>query len=175
MYEYGGIYIDADSVWINNKNFDELLIKVNKTGVFVSTHVENDIICGGVMGSTKENILMKQLIVGIIKHIIQYKKDKKVDIELYKRKRKNYGVSRLIGSLYLNDCLKMKNVTIFPSEYFYTISWHGINDINKHNTISISSNSFTFQYGYTTNNLQYLFNVNENWLKLFICSYYNHI
>lgn len=64
--------------------------------------------------------------------------------------------------MYLNNSLKFENVTIFPSEYFYPISWHGINNINKDKTASILSKSFTFQYGYSTNNLQHLFNANEN-------------
>ena len=36
LYKYGGVYIDADTVWVNNKNFDELLNKVNDNGVFLS-------------------------------------------------------------------------------------------------------------------------------------------
>ncbi len=34
LYEHGGIYIDADSVWINDKNLEELINITNDSGVF---------------------------------------------------------------------------------------------------------------------------------------------
>jgi hypothetical protein len=46
-----------------------------------------------------------------------------------------------------------KNITIFPSIYFYPISWHNINDCEFHKKIELPKESYTFQYGYTTNNL----------------------
>ena len=33
LYKYGGIYIDADSVWVNNSNLDNLIKKSN--GFFI--------------------------------------------------------------------------------------------------------------------------------------------
>jgi mannosyltransferase OCH1-like enzyme len=158
LYEYGGIYIDADSVWLNDKNFDVLISKVKKNNhtAFVSTHVENDIICGGVMGSTKNNSIMKELIINIENHTIQHKKNNEIDLNLYTRKIKNHGVSQIIGPRYLNNNLKNAEITIFPSKYFYPISWHRINDTNIHKNITISDEAYTFQYGYTTNNLHLL-------------------
>ena len=70
----------------------------------------------------------------------------------------------------VNDCLifssesnifllveQLKNkITVFPSIYFYPISWNGITDIYAHKKINIPVESFMFQYGYTTNNLKTL-------------------
>jgi mannosyltransferase OCH1-like enzyme len=73
LYNYGGIYLDSDSVWINDKSFDDLLVQVNDSNVFVGRNPDNNnietykdlkyknSICGGVMGSSKNNILMKKI------------------------------------------------------------------------------------------------------------------
>lgn len=154
LYKYGGLYIDADSVWINNKNFDELIDKVNDSGVFVSTHTENNQMCGGVMGSTPHNLLILELIKGIENMVKRTWRDDKIFLGWYKKKRSYQGAYKLIGPCYIDRILKDKNITIFPSIYFYPISWHGVDCIDKHTLMDMPHESFTFQYGYTTNNLK---------------------
>jgi hypothetical protein len=59
------------------------------------------------------------------------------------------------GTIVITDMIKsFENVCIHPSIYFYPITWHGINSIDKHKTIDIPKESYMFQYGYTTNKLQ---------------------
>jgi len=165
LYIHGGIYIDADSVWINEKSFDKLLEQVNDSGVFAGKNpnsldpstkkdkkYENSI-CGGVMGSSKNNPLMRLLINGIEKYIIRDWGSTRIAKQDYIRKRKIIGVCELIGPLYLNRMLSNENITSFPSIYFYPISWHNINDYNLHTKIELPKESYTFQYGYSTNNL----------------------
>lgn len=165
LYIHGGIYIDADSVWINEKSFDELLEQVNESDVFAGMSPDNfgssiqkdkkyeNTICGGVMGSSKNNPLMRVLIDGIEKYIIRDWGSTRISKKDYIRKRIIIGVCELIGPLYLNRTLKNQNITIFPSIYFYPISWHRINDCNLHTKIELPKESYTFQYGYSTNNL----------------------
>lgn len=55
LYYFGGIYIDADSVWINNKNLDELL---DKHDFFISKEPSSqchDLFANGVFGCTQFN------------------------------------------------------------------------------------------------------------------------
>ena len=144
LYIYGGIYIDADSVWINEKSFDTLLKQVNDSNVFVGKNPTNsdantkkdkkyeNTICNGVMGSSKNNPLMRLLIDGIEKYIIRDWGDTRIAKQDYVRKRRIHGVCELIGPLYLNRILSTQNITIFPSIYFYPISWHNINDCELH-------------------------------------------
>ena len=158
LYIHGGIYIDADSVWINEKSFDTLLEQVNESDVFAGKSPDNldlstrkerkykNTICGGIMGSSKNNPLMRLLIDGIEKYIINSK-------ENYTRKRMVHGVCELIGPLYLHRTIASQNITIFPSIYFYPISWHKINDCELHTKMDLPQESYTFQYGYSTNNL----------------------
>jgi hypothetical protein len=165
LYIHGGIYIDADSVWINDKSFDTLLEQVNESDVFVGKSPDNleqltkkDIkyensICGGVMGTSKNNPLMRLLIDGIDKYIIRDWGNQKIAKQDYTRKRRIYGVCELIGPLYLNRTLINHNITIFPSIYFYPISWHNINNCEHHTKMDLPEESYTFQYGYSTNNL----------------------
>jgi hypothetical protein len=152
LYKYGGIYIDADSVWINNKNYDELLEQVNNSGVFVSSEPNSTAICGGIMGSTKNNIHMKNLIIGVEKYILE--KNGKIKIINYRRIRKINGVCKIIGPIYMHNYLIDKNVTIFPSVYFYPMNWHGVSSIDEHKKINLPKESYSFQYGYTTNDLK---------------------
>ena len=165
LYIHGGIYIDADSVWINEKSFDTLLEQVNESDVFAGKSPDNldelskkdkkyeNTICGGVMGSSKNNPLMKLLINGIENYIIRDWGSIRIAKQDYTRKRMIIGVCELIGPLYLNRTLKNQNITIFPSIYFYPIRWHRINDCNLHTKIELPKESYTFQYGYSTNNL----------------------
>lgn len=41
LYIHGGIYIDADSVWINEKSFDTLLEQVNESNIFAAKSPDN--------------------------------------------------------------------------------------------------------------------------------------
>jgi len=154
LYKYGSIYIDADSVWVKNKNFSELIDKVNNTGVFVSTHVDSNDITGGVMGATKNNEIVLDLIKGIEKYIVRKWQNNKVCVRDYTRLRKTIGVVKMIGPIYLHKMISDKGITIFPSRYFYPVGWHGITDLNMHTKIDMPEDSFTFQYGYSTNKLE---------------------
>ena len=165
LYIHGGIYIDADSVWINEKSFDTLLEQVNESDIFAAKSPDNlepltqkdkkyeNTICGGVMGSSINNPLMRLLIEGIEKYIIRDWGAIRIAKQDYIRKRNIIGVCELIGPLYLNRTLSTHNITIFPSIYFYPINWHNINDYELHTKMDLPKESYTFQYGYSTNNL----------------------
>jgi mannosyltransferase OCH1-like enzyme len=165
LFLYGGIYIDADSVWINEKSFDSLLEQVNESNVFAGKSPNNsefntkkdkkyeNSICNGVMGSSKNNPLIRLLIDGIEKYIIRDWGNTRIAKQDYTRKRMINGVCEVTGPLYLNRILSNKNITIFPSIYFYPINWHFINDCKLHTKMDLPKESYTFQYGYTSNNL----------------------
>lgn len=103
------------------------------------------------MGSSKNNSLMKLLIKGIEKYIIREWENKKIATQDYNRKRRVHGVCKVIGPSYMHKNLIDKKVTIFPSIYFYPITWHNIKDPEIHKKMKLPKESFTFQYGYTTN------------------------
>ena len=162
LYEYGGIYIDADSVWLYNKSFNELLEKSKDTNFFVGRSPnENEnskfFLTNGVFGCTKNHPYIKNMIDYLENSI--YKNNK------YTKKLVNrLESSKICGPGLFTRELKNKDVTIFPSNYFYPISWFNLNidniDYNSH------ENSYMFQYGGTTNNLQSLTDINFYWINM---------
>ena len=149
LYEYGGIYIDADSVWINNKNLNELIEKTNETGVFAGYEPGSKKLANGVFGCTKNNNLLLKLIKNLEDYI---KYGNAIRPRQYKRKRNIHGCSKLTGPTFFSNCIKQYKITMFPSKYFYPISWFGIKTIDAHLTTELPKDSYMFQYGYTTNN-----------------------
>ena len=166
LYEYGGIYIDADSVWLYNKSFDELLEKSKNTNFFVGrTPNENEnskfFLTNGVFGCTKNHLYIKNMIKFLEMSIYNYY------THTYSKKlviKKNLERSTICGPGLFTKELKNKNVTIFPSHYFYPISWHNLNinniDYGKY------KESYMFQYGGTTNNLDSLTHINFYWINM---------
>jgi len=147
LYECGGIYIDADSVWLNNKNLDELINRTDKGGIFVGREPDSERTTTGVMGSSKNNEIMFHVIKELEKEISN---NGKLSKRKYMRHRSYKGVAKLIGPYFFDNLCRYK-ITIFPSHYFYPISWHNVSSIDQHKHMSLPEDSFMFQYGYTTN------------------------
>jgi inositol phosphorylceramide mannosyltransferase catalytic subunit len=150
LYYYGGIYIDADSVWINDKNFDELID--NSCGFFVCNEPNKELLLAiGVIGTYKTN----PVFLSILNHISSYivSKSGVIKPKYYINKRIEYGVCATTGPIIFNRYVKNVPITIFPTHYFYPITWHGITDSDYHLKIELPKDSFLFQYGYTTNSL----------------------
>jgi mannosyltransferase OCH1-like enzyme len=136
LYNYGGIYIDADSVFIDNDfDFNNLMKKVNNSGFFIAEETKNGKgLANGVIGCSKNNPIMKLTI----------------DI-LSKQDCKNAAVFKKFGPFLMDQILLSGlNITIFPSKYFYPEYWHGI----KKSKPSDFKDSCFYQYGYSTNNLK---------------------
>jgi hypothetical protein len=154
LYEYGGIYIDADSVWVNNKNFNDLII--NSKGFFAAYENENTkSLVGGVIGTYKNN----HIFINILDHIKNYiYQDGNVVTRKFIRLSKLKGASTLLGPKLFDKYANNSDITIFPTNFFYPISWHGINDSEQHKKMQIPLESYLFQYGYSTNNFSSQFN-----------------
>ena len=163
LYYNGGIYIDADSVWVNNKSLNPLIEESMDTGFFCALEQDNcPYIASGVVGSkSKHNNLFQLMnILGSFEH--NY-------IEL----RKKYATWELTGPLLISK-LDRSLLTLFPSVYFYPIHWNGITDPHLHKKIKLPTESYMFQYGITTNNLDYTKQDETNTGKniLFSCTTY---
>jgi len=158
LYKYGGIYIDADSVWINNKSFNNLLLEVNNSDFFLAHQAKSVLLCGGVLGSSKKNKYI-QKIIDEIENMVK-RSDDKIYLKDYTRtwKLPQHAWRRvgpgLLTRLYKNNC----EITIFPSIYFYPHGWHDkYRNIDTHTKVDLPKESYTYQYGYTTNNLKKYF------------------
>lgn len=154
LYKYGGIYIDADSVWINKKSFDPLLTQVNND-FFVAFEPNMKLLCGGVMGSSKNNKYVKNLIENI-EQMVKRDNTNNVYIANYIKQRNINGAAKQIGPGHITRLFKdNKEITKFPSIYFYPGGWHNNKiGINDHKAMQFPKESYMFQYGYTTNKLE---------------------
>ena len=137
LYQYGGIYIDADCEWINNKSLQNLIDKTNETGVFAGWEDEN-MLANSVIGSSVNNPLMYYAIklLGKTFH--------------YNRRVLNRPTWISTGPRFFSECVLPYSITAFPKYYFYPISWHRDNrGVNTSEFIE----SYMIQYGYSTNRL----------------------
>jgi inositol phosphorylceramide mannosyltransferase catalytic subunit len=153
MEKYGGIYIDADSVWMNNKCLDKLIEKSKTTNYFASweplcspEEKRTPRMSNGVFGCTPHHPNSKFLVDELISLEPRY--------EQIRKKNSPWKVTgpMLITKLFHQPDLKL---TILPSVYFYPIRWHGITDPELHKKIDVSKDSYMFQYGISSNNLKY--------------------
>jgi phosphorylcholine metabolism protein LicD len=144
LYKYGGIWIDADSVWVNGKSLNDLIEGAKETNFFAARSLnDKDNLASGVVGSSKKHSNLRYL-------LDEFKKMESNYLEL----RKKYMPWELIGPLFI-DKIRLNNMplTIYPTKYFYPVYWHGIKDVEYHKNHKLPEESYMFQYGITTNNL----------------------
>lgn len=139
LYRFGGIYIDADMEWLNEKPLDELLLQTNPTAIFAG--MEDDrMYANSVIGASTAHPLLYYLI-RLLR--ITFSETR------HERKLPTWIAS---GPHFFSEALKPYGITAFPKDYFYPISWQ-----QNHVGIDTSQfkNSYMIQYGYSTNQLQF--------------------
>jgi GR25 family glycosyltransferase involved in LPS biosynthesis len=138
LYAYGGIYIDADSIWLETKSFDGLLDA--KSGFFIAyEEKKKNGIANGVIGASKNNPILSYLIKCMFNLTTICK-----GVPAYKTTGP-YFMDRNLNNF--RDI-----ITIYPSFYFYPQHWshkdyRSIKEIQQK-----YQNSYLFQFGYSTNN-----------------------
>ena len=147
LKHYGGIFIDADSLWINkpNNSLDKILDQ--STSAFSAYEPMNKtIIANGVIGFEKDHIILNNMIDFIHNNYFHLKSKHNRDRDVW----------RVTGTEVFTNIVNQFKLytTILPSYYFFPESFHQNNlhlDINTFPTKY--PKSIMFQYGYTTNNL----------------------
>lgn len=139
LYQYGGVYIDADSVITKPDKLHEILTNFNADAGF-GYEIDNILVCGGVSIAVKESKFIGKCIEEIPKR------------DMSKLAWQSVG-PQLITDLWM----KYKTVIpckVYKSKVFYPVRWHGIQDIDLHKKLVMPPESVMFQYGYSTNNLE---------------------
>ena len=167
LYEFGGVYIDADSVIMKSSKFARFLNN-NKASVFFGWRNEiekkikeilmkdssveirntNRLVANGLIGAVKGHPFIEHLLNGIQASV---------------KKDETLHAWQTVGPLYVSReyfALKDKypDIKVYPMKYFYPILWKNITDPKLHTKIKIPDVSMLFQYGYSTNNFQMYFN-----------------
>jgi len=142
LYNYGGIYIDADCVILNDILLEQLINSFNNSNYQIAFGYEINykLITGSVIISTIHSHFIKECIDNV--KIRDFKKPPWM------------SVGPLLITNIFNQLKDKSNICIYLSNVFYPIRWHGIKTIDHHTKIDIPKESIMFQYGYSTNNLQ---------------------
>lgn len=146
LFQYGGIYIDADSIWLGSKSMNDLIDKVknNNTHFFLGQEPWQNYPASGVVGSSKHNPSLLLIIKAIEKN---------------SKYRNLYLPWITCGPLVLHVTENNKIPrTVFPKEYFYPEYWHRkmFITITDEMREKYKKNSYMYQFGYTTNGLNQL-------------------
>lgn len=142
LYQYGGMYVDADSVWINNKDFGELFKEGEEAGFMLAKEPDpQPYLANGVMAATPGH-KTTEFLIGKLR-------------ERHPHMRELYCPAIVSGPHLVSlirgvPGLKYKEL---PSYIFYPIHWVGITDVEYHLKNKIDERSFMFQYGYSSNDM----------------------
>lgn len=137
LFRFGGIYIDADMEWLNEKPLDELLSLTNQSGIFAGWEDEI-MLANSVIGCSPHNPLMYYAIrlLGLTLPATRFAADKPVWIAS--------------GPRFFSEAMKPADITRFPQSCFYPVSWlqnpYGLDTTRF-------PDSYMIQYGYTTNGM----------------------
>lgn len=137
LYQFGGIYIDADSEWLNKKSFDQLILNTNSLGLFAGKEDEV-MLAVGVIGSS-----VKNPIIYLVMRLLQ------LTFKIT-RIEKKYPPWIATGPRFFSESVKCFTITKFPKHFFYPVSWL---DNNCSIDTSQFPDSYMMQYGYSSNAL----------------------
>jgi hypothetical protein len=164
LYQYGGIYIDADSVILKPKKFFEFLEK-NRAAVFFGwedisaerlkklgdlgpeLRGTKRLIANGTIGAVAGHPFLRLLMDGATANA---------------EREAGEHAWRRVGPLYVTRTYmkvrdKFPDVKIYPMKLFYPRHWGGIKDPELHKKVRVPSESMLFQYGYSTNSFDKIF------------------
>ncbi len=144
LNQYGGIYTDADSIWVNDKNLDDIIQKAQdeKTNFFIGKEPTKDYVANGTIGAIKNHPALVYLL-----------QELENISDNYNTIRESKGVWEVTGPVFVNKAVLEKYpITVLPEVYFYPYSWHGTEKKDIELLNKMPKESYMYHYGYTTNN-----------------------
>jgi hypothetical protein len=165
LYEYGGIYIDADSICI--EPIDDILMNTICFSGWEQEQIRSGLIAIGTMGFPPKHPLLKQMIEWIKNNPVSFRETKK-------RAWLTVGPTLLTNFYNSNNAFK-KEITIFPSYTFLPIHCTGL-EYNGHGKIYAHQEWGSTKKSYSNmNNLflppQFLPPPPENSISVLVSSY----
>jgi hypothetical protein len=139
LFQHGGLYIDADMVIVNQAKLEKI-IKEFHTDCAFGFEVNGKLVCGAVTFAVKESKFIQKCIEEIPKR------------DMTQLAWISVG-PQLITDLVIRHQREIP-LALYDSSVFYPLRWHGIRDVDFHKKITLPEVAVTFQYGYSTNNLE---------------------
>ncbi len=140
LYRHGGVYIDADSIWLETRSLSPLLERCPDTLFFLGQEPTTDYPASGVVAASRNHPALL-LIINAQRENLKHSQET--------------GAWITVGPLVLH-VLENNHVptTVFPSSFFYPEHWHGKTAIEITQELKDEySASYMYQFGYTTNRL----------------------
>ena len=148
LYQYGGIYIDADSEWLGTRDLGELIDSTNATGIFIGRECIKckESLANSVIGCSTQNPIMGYTVQRMFQHYTS--RDMCARRAAFKK----------TGPYFTDQMFRFFPITVFPYYYFYPVYWGGPPTAAKKYDLATLQrkypNSYMAQYGFTTNNLK---------------------
>jgi mannosyltransferase OCH1-like enzyme len=140
LHKYGGVYIDADIVILNDELFNDLITKKSNK-VYFAYEDEHGLIANSVIGAPKGHNFIRHCLENITKNA-NTKENEPIWIRTG---------PRFVTDMYNATKELHKDIEVINKSDFYPVSWHGIKEIDQHKKTKIKSKSMLYQYGYSTN------------------------
>lgn len=166
LWTYGGLYIDADVVIANPKRFNTFLQgqtarlffaweNFSEQSMVLNSQLSNyehdlkdrkRLIANSVIGAEPKHPFLQGAIMGAAEYSTAFRGE---------------GAWREVGPAYLTNLYdsfpEKEGIQIHPMHFFYPVQWGGITDPEYHLKHSLPTESMLFQYGYSTNNFNTIF------------------
>ena len=145
LAQYGGIYIDADTVVMKPDEFHTFIQARTSQTYFGCEYDDCHLIANGTIGTPKQSAFINDA----LRELARFAEEKRDEPD-YKR----------VGPYFLTDFVQRRaqhDYELIPRTVFYPRSWHGIHDPWLHTKVSIPEESLLWQYGYSTNNFKTIF------------------
>ena len=148
LYFKGGIFIDPYSVWVNNKNLNDLITKayLQENNFFVAREPNQNWIGNGVIGSISKHPALNFLLEKL-----------EIIADGYQEIREKTPSYVATGPVFVNRAI-MDNypITIFPDVFFYypPQSWKGIDNCKNNDKLleQVPKTAYMVNYNYTRYN-----------------------
>ena len=143
VFLFGGMYIDADSVWLKH-DLTSLMDRANQTAMFAALEPGKPWTANGVFGAAPRHPQVRALL-GTLRAMLPY----------YRELRYSYNNEpwKITGPLLMDQVAP--HITVLESRYFYPVSWFGIDttQTDLHEKMHLPDSAYMFQYGLSTNRL----------------------
>jgi mannosyltransferase OCH1-like enzyme/glycosyltransferase involved in cell wall biosynthesis len=161
IYNYGGVFLDADSICI--EPFDDFILKSNNFAGFENEQVRNNLVATGTMGFTKYHPLCRNAINWILENNISVE-------ETGNRAWKTVGPGLLTTLL---ETGFYRDVVVFPSYFFLPVHHSGITYMGHNKVYAYQEWGSTKSNYETMNDLELpdMFKEPTEWVSVLVSSY----
>ena len=176
LYEHGGVYIDADTLWVNQHCLDDVMTLASTTGFLTAIEpMEGGCqsrVANGVMAAVRHHPMIREYMQ--VQHYFTISKG--IGVHPWERLGP-LALTAAISKADNHDCHGQVDLSLWHSHgkfpavhvmlatilhpmYFYPKPWHGVTQAIANDSSAVRvvakefSNAMMYQFGLTTNSLQ---------------------